>query len=390
MSDLPTGDLAPADHVTVGPGAVDQLPALVAERGARHVLLVCGRRSFEASGAARVLPALQRTARVTRFDDFAPNTDAADLARGLALAADDPPDLVLGVGGGSAMDTAKLLAAWLGRTTLEEVHAAIRSGARIESREAALVLVPTTAGSGSEATHFAVVYIAHDKHSIAGPAMLPDAVVLDPDLPRSGSAHQRATSGIDAVCQATESLWAVGGTADSRRFARAALALLLEHLEGFVTDAASDHAVAVTHGAHLAGRAIDVSKTTAPHAMSYGLTKRHGIPHGHAVALTLGPWLEQHAEATVDQLRPKVDPGVHAAAVTDVLTAFGATDGRQARDRFTALLRGIGLEPSLTALGVADDEERQVLAAAVNTERLGNDPLAATTEDLVATLRAAG
>lgn len=381
---------APDGHVLAGPGAIERLPDLVQQRGASHVVLVCGKRSFEASGAARVLPALQERARVTRFDDFSPNTDADDLARALQLTVGDPPDLILGVGGGSAMDLSKLLAAYQGRTGVDEVRAAIRSGERITARDADLVLVPTTAGSGSEATHFAVVYIGHDKFSIAGPAMLPDQVVLDPDLPRSGSAHQRATSGIDAVCQAAESLWAVGGTPESREFARAGLELLLAHLSGFVADAASEHAIGVTHGAHLAGRAINVSKTTAPHAMSYGITKRHGIPHGHAVALTFGPWMLRHVDATADQLRDGVDASTHRAAIADLLGAFGATDGRQARDRFTQLLRDIGLEPSLTALGVTDDEERVALASTVNAERLGNDPLAATTDDLVATLRDAG
>lgn len=373
--------------MVAGPGAIDQLPDVIAERGAGHVLLVCGRRSFDASGAARVLPALESIAQITRFDDFSPNTDADDLVRGLDLSRDDPPDLILGVGGGSAMDLAKLLAAYHDKRGVDEVREAIRSGAQITARSADLVLVPTTAGSGSEATHFAVVYIGHDKFSIAGPALLPDRVVLDADLPRSGLPYQRATSGIDAVCQAAESLWAVGGTTESRAFARAGLHLLLAHLTGFVADPHSDHAVGVSHGAHLAGRAINVSKTTAPHAMSYALTKRHNIPHGHAVALTFGPWMRRHIDATRDQLRPDVDVAAHREAVADLLDAFDASDGAQAHDRFTALLHDLGLEPSLTALGVGDDEERATLAAAVNTERLGNDPLTASTDDLIAMLR---
>src|SRR5699024_1895 len=121
--------------------------------GARRVLLVCGRRSFEASGAATMLPQLQQVAQVRRWSDFSPNPDAADVARGVAEVAAFNPDLVLAVGGGSAMDMAKLLCAYAGRN--EPVTDLIRAGATITARSLGLVLAPTTSGSGSEATHFA-------------------------------------------------------------------------------------------------------------------------------------------------------------------------------------------------------------------------------------------
>jgi alcohol dehydrogenase len=379
-----------AGNVTFGPGGVSALPQLVADLEARRVLLVCGRTSFEASGAAAVLPELERVAVVQRWDDFAPNTDADDLGRGLRVVDVFDPDLVLGIGGGSAMDMAKLLTAYAGRVSGADVVDVIHAGGTITERDRRLVLVPTTSGSGAETTHFAVVYTGHDKHSIAGPAMLPDRIVLDPTLTLSGSDYQRATSGIDAVCQAIESLWAVGATEDSRVFAREALRILLVHLEPFVTDPDLDAATGMSLGAHLAGRAIDVSKTTAAHALSYGLTKRHGVSHGHAVATSLGPFLEAHATATADRLQPGVDPAVHDAAVADVLTAFGVDDGAAARAAFVDLLERIGLEPRLSALGVSDEDEVRALVRTVNVERLGNDPVRFDGDDLAAVLRDAG
>jgi alcohol dehydrogenase len=379
-----------ADHVTFGPGTVTRLPELVAELGSRRVLLVCGQRSFEASGAAAVLPALEEVATVQRWDDFAPNTDADDLGRGLDVLDLLDPDLVLGVGGGSALDMAKLLTAYGGQVRGRDVVDTVQAGGRIETRSRGLVLVPTTSGSGAETTHFAVVYTGHVKHSIAGPGMLPDRIVLDPELTLSGSAHQRATSGIDAVCQAIESLWAVGATDESRVFAREGLRVLLDHLEPFVRAPDLDAATGMSLGSHLAGRAIDVSKTTAAHALSYGLTKRHGLSHGHAVATSLGPFLEAHAAATPDQLQPGAAPGTHAAAVADVLDALGATDGPSARAAFVALVERIGLEPRLSRLGVTDDAERAALVGTVNLERLGNDPVRFDADELTAILRSTG
>lgn len=377
-----------AANVTYGPGAVDRVPELVRSLGARRVLLVCGRRSFEASGAAGMLPGLRAAATVERFSGFSPNVDVADLDAGLARLRATRPDVVLGIGGGTAMDLAKLLCAFA--TTDGDLAAAVRRGGEATTRPCGLVLVPTTSGSGSEATHFAVVYVGEDKHSVAGPGLVADRVVLDPELSRSGSAYQRASSGIDAVCQAIESRWAAAATPTSHGHARRALDLLGDHLEPFVRTGDRAAAEGTCLGSHLAGRAIDVSRTTAAHALSYAITMRHGVSHGHAVALTLGPLLEVHARAAPDDLQPGVDAGGHAAAMDEVLTALGAADGAEGRRRFVEYLRRLGLEPRLSRLGAIDDAERAVLAGSVNVERLANDPVRLDEASLRSILAAAG
>lgn len=375
-----------AEETTFGLGSVHQIPEIIASMGGQRVLLVCGRRSFEASGAATILPELRAVADIQRFSEFSPNANAADVEAGLTHLRKHDSDVVLAIGGGSAMDLAKLLCAY--QDHRGEVHEGIRSGRRIEARRPALILTPTTSGSGSEATHFAVVYVDGEKHSVAGPAMLADHIILDPELSRSATAQVRAASGVDALCQSIESLWAVGATDESRAFARRGLSLTLEHLQPFVRNPSSDEATAMCLGSHLAGRAINTSKTTAPHALSYALTQRHGIAHGHAVALTLGPVLEAHAAATPGELQRGVNQDTHAEVMTEILAALGASDGRRGRSRFTELLTGIGLEPRLSRLGI-DGEEHGSLAASVNVERLGNNPVAFDEQRLRDILRSA-
>ncbi|MPZ26657.1 MAG: iron-containing alcohol dehydrogenase [Micromonosporaceae bacterium] len=375
-------------EVRYGAGAVLATPRLLAGLGARRVLLVCGARSFEASGAARMLPELARVAQVRRFSEFAPNTDAADLARGLALADEFRPDLVLGVGGGSALDLAKLLAAFAPGTDPAKLPALIRAGERVTTREPRLVLVPTTSGSGSEATHFAVVYLDDEKFSVAGDPLRPDLTILDPELSISGSRYQRATSGIDAVAQAIESLWAAGATPASRRWARQALRLLLPAIEPYVNEPADRSARAMALGSHLAGRAIDISKTTAAHALSYAITKRYGVSHGHAVALTLGQFVEAHAAAPAGRLQPGMDPAAHREAMAEILHRLGAAGGVDARRRFTGLLERLGLTPGLGEIGVRTAADRRRLAGAVNAERLGNNPVRFSGPELAALLAA--
>lgn len=375
-------------EVRYGGGAVLATPRLVAGLGASRVLLVCGARSFEASGAARFLPELAQVAQVQRFSEFAPNTDAADLARGLALADEFRPDLVLGVGGGSALDMAKLLAAFAPGTDPAKLPALIRAGDRVTAREPRLVLVPTTSGSGSEATHFAVVYLDDEKFSVVGDPLRPDLTILDPQLSVSGSRYQRATSGIDAVAQAIESLWSAGATDRSRRWARHALRLLLPAIESYVNEPGDRSARAMAIGSHLAGRAIDISKTTAAHALSYAITKRYGVSHGHAVALTLGRFIEAHDAAPAGQLQPAVDPAAHREAMAEIVHRLGAASGADARRRFTGLLERLGLTPGLTDVGVRTAADRDRLAGAVNAERLGNNPVRFAGPELAALLAA--
>jgi alcohol dehydrogenase class IV len=257
----------------------------------------------------------------------------------------------------------------------EDVLDAIRTGVKTHTRSHHLVLVPTTSGSGAEATHFAVVYMGNEKYSIGGDAMRPDVIALDPTLAMTGSPYQRATSGIDAVSQAIESLWAVSATDRSRHFARTALRVLMPAIERFVNDPEPESARAMCIGSHYAGRAIDISRTTAAHALSYGITKTYGISHGHAVALTLGAFVEAHAAADAATLRPAVAPDVHAAAMATILDALQARDGSHARWRLNRLMERIGLDPRLSAAGVSGGSERAALAETVNAERLGNNPV---------------
>jgi alcohol dehydrogenase class IV len=271
---------------------------------------------------------------------------------------------------------------------LDDLVAAVRSGGEVAPRRRRLVLVPTTSGSGSEATHFAVVYVGEDKHSVGAASLLPDAVVLDPALALSGSAHQRATSGIDAVAQAIESLWATGADDRSRRFARHALRLLLANIEPFVLGPTQRAARGMAIGAHLAGRAIDSSKTTAAHAMSYAITKRFGVSHGHAVALTLGAFIDAHAAAAPADLQPGLDPRAHADAIAEIGRQVGGGSPADAGARFTALVERLGLTPRLSGVGVEPDDHAH-LVDAVNAERLGNNPVRFDAAGLARILRCA-
>lgn len=370
MTVLPADDGRPG---TFGPGSLAELPRVVSDLGLSRLLLVTGKSSFTASGAADVLPALGEVATIQQWSDFSPNPSVEDVISGVAQAQSFKPDGIIAIGGGSALDMAKLLSVFVDMDP-DEIRAAIRTNT-VTGRTPSLILVPTTSGSGSEATHFAVVYIDKEKYSVAHQSLLPDFVILDPSLTESASAYQKATSVIDALAQAVESRWARGATHASQSFADAALVELSSSAAPFV-GGDSSASVLAARGSYLAGRAIDVSKTTGAHAMAYGLTSRHGVSHGHAVATTLGAFARVHAAEAAR------DGGDLARNLDSIAGLIGADGAHQVGDRLDEIARQLGLELKLEALGVPRSD-LAVMAGEVNRERLANNPVALTESELL-------
>jgi alcohol dehydrogenase class IV len=361
------------------------MPELLDRLSAANVLLVHGPRSFEVSGASRMLAHIGPRIRVRHWDEFSPNPDAGDLERGLAVVRSVRPDIVIGVGGGSSMDMAKLLCA-LEDAPAHDLDALIKAEIPVSARRMRLALVPTTAGSGSESTHFAVVYIGDVKYSVAGPALLPDIAIIDPALSESTSLYQRAASGMDAIAHGVESLWAIAGSPESRNLALRGLRLLLSAIEDFVKDPLPGSAAAMAMGSHLAGGAINTSKTTAAHALSYGITRRYGVSHGHAVSLTLGAFMDAHAQAQAADLRSPDRLSAHRQAMEDIAGLLGASDPSESGRRFTDLARRVGLPMGLSAIGVTRPSEIRGLAMAVNGQRLANNPVRFSVDELAGLL----
>lgn len=371
-------------HVKYGPGATSEIVSYVQKVGFQKVLLVTGRDSFQESGASEQLHGLTQIADCRRWFDFQANFDTDDLQRGLAVVAEFGPDLVIGVGGGSAMDMAKLLACF-DLSDIDKPQAladVLKLDSRPEIRSRSLILVPTTSGSGSESTHFAVVYQGERKLSVAGSALRPDKVFLDPLLAISGSNLQRANSGLDALSQAIESLWASEATDLSRRYARHALTLLSRHLSEFVDRPNTDLARAMCIGSHLAGRAIDISKTTAAHALSYQITKRFGLPHGNAVAISLGWFIDEHGRALEDTF--PLNLRINRSLLEKNLNLISRTLGFEVgggQKWMTQFLEKVGLTSDLRYLATTEEDIIEIVES-VNFERLANNPVPFSGDDL--------
>lgn len=377
------GPAAPRRQRTLyGWGATNRMQEILAAARPRRVVVVAGPTSYRASGAAATLDPILAAIPLTTIErsDAYPTLEDVTRGRDVLRAAD--PDLLVAVGGGAVLDLAK---------SIRASFAAVGTGpsTRLELDGTAtlavpLVAIPTTAGTGAETTQFAVLYVDGIKHSLDHPTLRPDIAVIDPALTASVGPRSTAASGMDALAQGIESIWSVASTAQSRRAASRAVRRALGCLEDAVRNGARPARMGMSMAAHLSGRAINVTRTTACHAASYPLTARHGIPHGHAVALTLPAMLEFNAGATPDDVN---DPGGVDAVqskVALVLRLLGAADPAAGRRRLLDLMRAISLETTLAELGIHD--LAPLVAEGFNPDRAGNNPRRLTPEVLHAML----
>lgn len=340
----------------VGAGSLERLPEILAGHQATRVLLVTGKASFAGSGAEEALDRYLEGIEVHHLCDFRVNPRVEDVRRGVELLRDCTPDVVVAVGGGSAMDMAKLVNV-LGAQAADPLEI-VEGGEPIEQGGVPLVAIPTTAGSGSEVTHFAVVYLGDIKYSVAHESVRPDYAIVDPRLTHAMTPRLTAACGFDALSQAIESYWAVGATQASQEHAAAAIRLILGTLADAVNRPDPDSRARMAEGAYRAGKAIDVSKTTGAHALSYPLTIHFGVAHGHAVALSLGKFFLFNAQK-----------------MRELCALLGRESPGECHDMWYDLMAEVGLETSLEAVGVRSTADRDLVLAGVNPERLGNNPV---------------
>ena len=359
-----------------------ELPALIAPLAPQRVLAVVDRTALDATGAnGSLTQSLERYA-PTWFEGFAPNPKHEHGVAAARAARD--ADLIVAFGGGSALDVAKLAALAARRP---EITSELVRGERPEEADPLpIIAIPTTSGTGSEATHFAAVYVDGRKVSVGHPALRPVGTVLDVRLHETMPRELAAVTGLDALSQALESSWAVGSTAASRQFAAVAGQLILQWLELSANRGTREARFAMMIGAHLAGQAINLSKTTAAHALSYQFTQRLGLAHGHAVALTLGS--VGAANACVDA-ENCLDPR-GPEHVKDQVQAAADLFGIRPQDLPLAireLLERLNLPSTLAAAGV-DERLLAECAAAVDPVRLRNNPRRFSRAELADLLRA--
>ena len=351
-----------------GEQALAGLSAELARRRIARPLLVMGVDVGSIEKIRELLNAALSDVEPVRFSDFSPNPGWTDALAGTQTLSRQGCDGVLAVGGGSAIDVAKTIRAFYAYPGEERDVAT--GTTKVALPLLPMIAIPTTAGTGSEATHFAVTYVDGKKYSIAADSLLPEVAVLDVRLLESLPPRIAASTGFDALCQGIESYWAKGATELSRGYAAAAIPVLVRSLPAMVNNPDRQVREAMMRAAHQSGQAINVSKTTAPHALSYTITSDFGIPHGHAVALSLGRFFRINEELASAQ-----DLVGIRECLADIYQLIGVESAAQAERCWYSLMDTCGLERDLSCFGHVSDDQYEHIVGSVNLQRLENHPL---------------
>lgn len=353
----------------LAPDALEQLPPMLNKYRCRHCLIV-------ASNAARNSALLQRlsTNLSGTHEVFTPSGTLPQMSEAIRCHQERGTtfDAIVALGGGRIIDTAKAIS--LSRNELQNFFNDPTYNLRGKG-SVPLFAVPTLAGSGSEVTPFAVSYKDGLKHSLSHPALAPAAAIIDPQLMLSVPPLQRAVSGVDSIAHGIEAMLSKRATEMSDAFARKAVDLghrLLFKSQRNTPEDFSDLFSSSIAG----GRAIATTRTTIPHALSYYFTSVHGIPHGHAVGLSMGRYLHRFGST----LRNDRDLGKWSKNYEYILHRFGASNPADLECIWNNNLERLGLPVSLSKLGI-EKLDLNELSQHVNADRFANSPLQLTVEE---------
>jgi alcohol dehydrogenase class IV len=320
-----------------GPGCIGQLSERIAGKGYKTVFLLAGEH-FIRNGESGLPDDLT----VRQFAKNGINVLDTEIETAFTAYKEKSEEVLLAIGGGSVIDLAKSI-----------IYRCIETSLAVPY----FIAAPTTAGSGSEATQFAVVYKNGKKISLLNPSLLPSMVVLDPTLTYSLASFQTAASGMDTLSQAIESFWSVHATDVSVQYAAESIQLWQEYFLRAVKDPDPSSRQNMLYAAHLAGKAINETRTTGPHALSYYLTAEHGVAHGQAVSVFLPVFF----------IYNKPQPGL--------CSLLQVKDETAASELIRLKMKEAGLAINFAGLGLKKDEIMDDLLNSVNEERFANNPV---------------
>ena len=338
------------------------------ENACKTVLLVCDDSVKYMESFNQHLKKVENSGvKIKPFKDFKPNPQYESVLKGVETFRKEHCDSIIAVGGGSAMDVAKCIKAYANMSGNGDNGEYLKQ--EITANNIPFLAMPTTAGTGSEATRYAVIYFEGKKQSVTSDTLIPQTVLVNPDALKTLPMYQRKATMMDALCHAIESFWSVNSTDESKEYSKKAIKNVLAYMDGYLQNTDEGNA-GMLMAAHTAGKAINITQTTAGHAMCYKITSMFGCAHGHAAILCdriLYPWMIENTDKCID---PR---GYEYLTQTldEIGWAMGCTNAEKGAKKLQQIFISLGLE-----VPKASDGQFCELTVSVNPVRLKNHPIA--------------
>jgi len=344
------------------------------EKSIKNIFFISGKNSFYKTGAKKIFQSIAKEKKKFLYIKNSSYPDFEELKKIIKLKDSIKPDLIVAIGGGCVIDYAKILSVYKQEKNLKKklIHSDY-SNNKIKT-----LAIPTTAGSGAEVTSSAVMYINKTKHSVEGTKLIPDFYSLIPDFLLSSNSGIDASSGFDAASQAIESIISKKSTERSVQFAKKGLKIIIENFKDFLKNKNLHNSYKMALGANFSGKAINISKTTAPHALSYPFTAHFNIPHGHAVSLTLNNFLRFNYN-NINKSNCNFDLKKRFKILFNLTKSKNFND----LDYFLQdLKKAAHLEQNFLKLGINIKSEINKIVGGLNSQRLANNPVKISKKDV--------
>ena len=350
---------------------IAQLPAILKEVGCEKLFLVVDSSYpfLNIKDAIEALPVKERV----MFSDFTPNPLYEQICNGIELLKSSNCDTILSVGGGSAIDVAKCikLAVLAKEGNAVIIPPLVSTRVACDGAKLPFIAIPTTAGTGSESTHNAVMYYEGTKQTVTNDGVLPDYAVLEPTVLKTLPLYQKKCTMMDALCQGIESWWSVNSTEESYEYSRMTIELIMANWRKYIFENDDEAAAQIMLAANYGGRAINITQTTAAHAFSYKITSLYKLPHGHAVAVCLPEiweFMNGHLDKCIDSRGQEYLAGIF----NKISKSMGCETPKHAIALFRQMMTEMDLTNPMAGNRV---QEINILSHSVNPVRLKNNPI---------------
>ena len=350
--------LIPMPEVFCGSDALEAIDGALIRVGAERVFIVTGPHVSKTDGFAAMKAVAERGRQVAVFNETQGDPSIEQVEEMIGQAKAFKADAVIGMGGGSPVDASKVVAAALSndRNVAEMIGSDL-----VPNRCAPLFIIPTTAGTGSEATNISILTDTEEqmKKAVVSNNILPYAAFLVPELTVSMPQRITSTTGIDAFCHATEAYLSKLRNPYSDGMALRALALISQWLENAYNEPDNLEArEGMLMASFFAGLAFTNASVTAIHAFAYPLGGRHHVPHGMANALMAGPVLNHNLKGNEERY-------------ADLAEAFcGIRDATALVPQVQMLKKSIGLPMSLKEAEIPKNDLDSMAKAVMGVTRL--------------------
>ena len=357
--------------------STEDINKFINDKSFKKIFVLCGKKSFVTSGAEDLFKKIIINKEVKLFYKKSELPIIEELIEIINNIKNFKPDLILAVGGGAVIDYAKIANVVDVKEDLSDLI--VNYSYPFKKKYTKLAVIPTTAGSGAEVTSNAVIYVEGIKHSFESELLVPDNFFLVPEFLISAPNKIKASAGFDAIAQALESLVSRKSNDQSVEYASKSLRVSVNSFISFVNDPNMKNATEMSIASNLAGKAISISKTTAPHAASYPFTSLFNISHGHAVGL----FFENFFKFNYDNL-DKSETSFDLKKRFDLIfNLFDVSNVIDFNKKISSIKKQAKLEDNLIKLDINIQQSSDKILKGINLLRLGNNPVKIDGKDIL-------